>query len=148
MDYLLNNSKKYWKYNIVHLTFLSNQNKDSLCFKNLHPLVLYFITQNLFTMNVNIQSVHFDADLKLIEYVERKLDKLQTFHDRIVKVDVFLKLDNVVHHIKDKIAEIKVHIPKHDLFVKTSSKSFEESFDEAFESIVHQIKKQKEKQAA
>jgi putative sigma-54 modulation protein len=99
-------------------------------------------------MNVNIQSVHFDADLKLVDYVTRKVDKLNTFHDRILKVDVFLKLDNVVHTIKDKVAEIRVHVPKHDFFVKASSKSFEESFDTAMESIVSQIKRKKQKLAA
>ena len=99
-------------------------------------------------MNVNIQTVHFDADAKLTEYVNRKLAKLGTFHDRIVKVDVFLKLDNVVHAIKDKIAEIRVHIPRHQFFVKCSSKSFEESFDNAFDSLVNQIKRQKDKQVA
>lgn len=99
-------------------------------------------------MNVNIQTVHFDADDKLVDYVSRKLNKLNTFHDRILKVDVFLKLDNVVHTIKDKIAEIRVHIPRHDFFVKASSKSFEESFDSAMESIVSQIKRKKEKLAA
>jgi putative sigma-54 modulation protein len=99
-------------------------------------------------MNVNIQTVHFDADAKLVNYVSRKLNKLNTFHDRIVKVDVFLKLDNVVHTIKDKIAEIRVHVPRHNFFVKASSKSFEESFDAAMESMVTQIKRKKEKLAA
>lgn len=99
-------------------------------------------------MNVNIQTVHFDADDKLVDYVTRKLEKLNTFHDRIVKVDVYLKLDNVVHTIKDKIAEIRVHVPRYDFFVKASSKSFEESFDNAMESIVTQIKRKKEKLAA
>jgi len=99
-------------------------------------------------MNVNIQTVHFDADLKLVEYVTKKLDKLNTFHDRIIKIDVFLKLDNVVHNIKDKIAEIRVHVPRHNFFVKSSSKSFEESFDSALESLVNQIKKKKQKQVA
>lgn len=99
-------------------------------------------------MNVNIQTVHFDADLRLVDYVSRKLEKLSTFHDSILKVDVFLKLDNVVHTIKDKVAEIRVHVPRHDFFVKASSKSFEESFDTALESIVTQIKRKKEKLAA
>ncbi len=99
-------------------------------------------------MNVNIQTVHFDADAKLVEYVNRKLQKLNTFHDRIIKVEVFLKLDNVVHQIKDKIAEISVHVPRHQFFVKASSKSFEESFEEAFDSLINQIKRKKEKQAA
>ncbi len=99
-------------------------------------------------MNVKIQTVHFNADEKLIEYVNKKVDKLNIFHERITKVDVFLKLDNVVHTIKDKVAEIRVHVPRHDFFVKASSKSFEESFDCAIESMVTQMKRKKEKQAA
>lgn len=99
-------------------------------------------------MNVHIQALHFDADSRLVEYINKKLEKLTQFHDRIIKVDVFLKLDNVVHNIKDKIAEIRVHVPKADFFVKASSKSFEASFDEAMEALINQIKRQKEKQAA
>ena len=96
-------------------------------------------------MNVNIQTVHFDADGKLMDYVATKLNKLSTFHRKIIKVDVFLKLDNVVHNIKDKVAEIKVHVPRQRLFVKACSKSFEESFDSALESLVSQIKKRKDR---
>jgi len=99
-------------------------------------------------MNVHIQALHFDADNKLVEYINKKVAKLNQFHDRIIKVDVFLKLDNVVHTIKDKIAEIRVHVPRADFFVKASSKSFEASFDEAFEAVINQIKRKKEKQAA
>lgn len=96
-------------------------------------------------MNVRIQTVRFEADNKLVDYVNNKLQKLETFHDRIIKVDVFLKLDNVVHTIKDKVAEIRVHVPKQNLFVKASSKSFEESFENAMDSIINQIKRKKEK---
>jgi putative sigma-54 modulation protein len=86
-------------------------------------------------MNVNIQTVHFNADSKLIEYVKKKLEKLNLFSDRIIQVNVFLKLDNVVHAIKDK-------------FVKSTSKSFEESFDDAMDSLISQIKRNKERKAA
>ncbi len=99
-------------------------------------------------MNVDIQSVHFDADSKLIEYVNQKLKKLNNLTDRIIRVNVFLKLDNVMHAVKDKIAEIRIHVPRHNFFVKSTSKSFEESFDDAFDSIVTQIKKNKERKAA
>jgi putative sigma-54 modulation protein len=99
-------------------------------------------------MNIDIQTVHFDADSKLIEYIKRKLQKLSTFHDRIIQVNVFLKLDNVVHSIKDKIAEIRIHVPRHKFFVKSTTKSFEESFDDALGSILIQIKKNKERKAA
>ena len=99
-------------------------------------------------MNVKIQTVHFNADSKLMEYVNKKLEKLTVFSDRIIQVQVYLKLDNVVHSIKDKIAEIRVHVPRHNFFVKSTSKSFEESYDSAFDSLVSQIKRKKEKQAA
>jgi putative sigma-54 modulation protein len=99
-------------------------------------------------MNVNIQTVHFDADTKLVSYIEKKVSKLSQYHDRITKVDVYLKLDNIVHNIKDKVAEIKVLIPRHEFFVKQSSKSFEESFDSALDSVITQIKRKKEKKAA
>lgn len=99
-------------------------------------------------MNVNIQAVHFNADTKLVEYVNRKTQRLTNFHDRIVKVDVFLKLDNLVHNIKDKIAEIRIHVPRQNIFVKASSKSFEESFDNALDSAINQIKRKKERLAA
>ncbi len=99
-------------------------------------------------MNVQIRSVHFDADSKLVEHVTKKLEKLRTFHDHIIGVEVYLVLENLSHHIKDKVAEIKVHIPKHTFFVKHQSKAFEESFDLAFNSMVNRVKRHKEKAIA
>jgi len=97
-------------------------------------------------MNVQIRTQRFDADKKLIDHVTERVEKLKTYHDNIVDVEVFLKIDNVVHHIKDKIAEIKVHVPRHTFFVKHESKQFEESFDLALKSLITQIKSHREKQ--
>ena len=99
-------------------------------------------------MNVQIRTQRFDADKKLLEHINEKVDKLKTYHDHIVDVDVYLKVDNVVHQIKDKIAEIKVHIPKHTFFVKHESKLFEESCDLALKAIIDQIKSYKDKKIA
>ncbi len=99
-------------------------------------------------MTVHVQAIHFDADRKLIDFITKKLQKLNQYHDRIIKVDVILNLDNVKHTIKDKIAEIRVHVPKADFFVKSTSKSFEASFEEAFDALVQQIKRKKERLAA
>ncbi len=96
-------------------------------------------------MNVQIQTVHFDADSKLIEHVNAKIDKLKTFHDKIIGADVYLKLDNMSHQVRDKVAEIKVYVPGHSYFVKHQSKNFEESFNTAFDSLVSQVKRQKER---
>jgi len=99
-------------------------------------------------MTVNIHALHFDADSKLLDHVNKKISKLSSHHDKILTVDVYLKLDNVMHQIKDKIAEIRVTIPKRELFVKQSTKSFEESFDMAMNAVLVQIKRVKEKQYA
>ena len=107
----------------------------------------FFSPPNESLMNVRVQSVHFDADQKLIDFVKEKVAKLQTFHDKIVDVDVILKLDNVAHTIKDKIAEIRVAVPKHNYFVKHQSKTFEESFGLALESMTEQLKRQKQRLA-
>jgi putative sigma-54 modulation protein len=115
--------------------------------RNLRRESLLSFTVKSANMTVNIQSVHFDADTKLLDHVNRKIAKIGSHHDKIMNVDVFLKLDNVIHQIKDKVAEIRVQIPKHEIFVKQSTKSFEESFDMALDAVLIQIKKVKEKQA-
>lgn len=97
-------------------------------------------------MKVNIQTQRFEADSKLISFIEKKAGKISQFHDRIVRVDVFLRLDNVVHKIKDKIVEIQVFIPGHHFFVKHSSKSFEGSFDIVLDSVINQMKRWKQKE--
>ena len=96
-------------------------------------------------MNLQIRTVHFDADQKLLDHVNAKIEKLRTFHDKIIGAEVYLKLDNFHHQVKDKVAEIKIYVPKHSYFVKHQSKTFEESFDLAFDSLVNQVKRNKEK---
>lgn len=99
-------------------------------------------------MTVQIQTVHFDADQKLIDHVNAKIEKLKTFHDKIISAEVYLKLDNLSQQVRDKTAEIKVYVPKHSYFVKHQSKTFEQSFDLAFDSLVNQVKRKKEKAMA
>lgn len=96
-------------------------------------------------MNVQIQTVHFEANQKLIDHIEKKVEKFKTFHDRIIDVEVSLILEHVNEKLNDKVVHIKVNIPKTSLFAKNESKLFEESFEEAFDSIITQIKKHKEK---
>ena len=62
-------------------------------------------------MKVNLQSVGFKADQKLVDYVQEKLDKLEQFHDHIIDADVFLKVKNTTGK-ENKIVEIKLLIKK------------------------------------
>lgn len=95
-------------------------------------------------MTVKIQSVHFDADKKLLEFVQEKVDKLTQFYDGIINSDVTLRLDKS-SDTENKIAEIKVHIAGNDLFAKKQCKSFEEAVDTSLDALRIQVKKHKEK---
>ncbi len=95
-------------------------------------------------MTVQIQSVHFDADQKLLDFVEERIDKLTHFYDGIISSDVTLRIDNS-SNADNKIAEIKVHIAGNDLFAKKQCKSFEEAVDTSIEALKAQVKKHKEK---
>lgn len=97
-------------------------------------------------VRINIHSIHFDADRKLIEFIHDRVDKLALFYDRIIEGDVFLKIENT-NTMSNKVAEIKLKIPGSDLFAKKQSKSFEESMDVAVEALRRQIRKHKGKLA-
>ena len=97
-------------------------------------------------MNLKIQSIHFDADKKLIEFVEEKVQKLSRFNEDLIKGEVFLKLDHA-STTENKVAEIKIHIPGNELFVKKQCKTFEEAVDKGVDALTIQIKKHKEKKS-
>ena len=90
-------------------------------------------------MNVQIQSVKFDADKRLIEFVE-----LDRFAERSTGAEVILKLDKD-HEKGNKIATITLHMPGEDLVACHQSKAFEESVDEAIDALKRQLDKFKSK---
>lgn len=96
-------------------------------------------------MNLKINSIHFDADSKLENFIQTKLNRIAKFHDGIVSAEVFLRLEKKQNQ-ENKITEIKLEIPGTDLFVKKQSKTFEEATNEACEALTSQLKKYKEKQ--
>jgi len=97
-------------------------------------------------MNVklNVRSVNFDADQKLIDFIQERLNKLTHFFDRIIEADVYLKVANN-HETENKIVEIRLMIPGNDLFAKKTAKNFEAATDEVAEALRRQAKKRKEK---
>lgn len=95
-------------------------------------------------MKLNIQSIRFDADQKLLDIVQAKADKLDTYFDRIVSGDVFLRLEKSENR-ENKLVEIKLEVPGNDLFASKKAASFEEAVDEAVEALRRQVKKLKEK---
>jgi len=95
-------------------------------------------------MNVQIHSVRFDADKKLIDFVHQKLDKLTQFGEDIVNAEVYLRLDKDQDR-ENKISEIKLDLPGGPLFSRKQSKTFEEATDEAIDALKKQITRHKQK---
>lgn len=96
-------------------------------------------------VKLNVRSVHFDADQKLINFIQEKINKLSQYFDKIIEADVYLKLENGPS-IENKTVEIRLYIPGNDLFAKKTSKSFEESTDDSTEALRRQVKRRKEKE--
>lgn len=98
-------------------------------------------------MKLQMHSIHFDADSKLVDFIQKKVDKLETFFDRIIDGEVFLRIEKNESN-ENKVIEIKLNIPGNQLFAKQNSVSFEAATDEAVESLRRQLKKHKEKLVA
>ena len=95
-------------------------------------------------MNVNIQSIRFKADQKLIDYIEKKYVKLDKYFDRIVDLDIKLRLEKT-GQVQDKIVEFVLKVPGDTIMAKASDKAFESAVDEAWDSLKRQVMKYKEK---
>lgn len=95
-------------------------------------------------MNVKIQSIKFDADKKLTDFIEKKVGKLERFFDNIIEVEVILKLHNS-QDLENKVAEIRIKVPNNDLFAERKSKTFEDAVDSCVDALKVQVQKHKEK---
>ncbi len=89
-------------------------------------------------MNVQIQSVKFDADQKLIDFVEAKIAKLDRFAERSTGAEVILKLDKD-HEKGNKVASINLRMPGDDCFAERRARTFEEAIDEVVAAIKKQL---------
>lgn len=95
-------------------------------------------------MNITVQSIKFDADQKLVDFIKKKTAKLEQFLDNIIESVCYLRLENVDDEA-NKVVELKMNIPGNQLFAKAQAKSFEEATDIAVESLRRQINKHKTK---
>jgi len=95
-------------------------------------------------MKIRVQSIHFDADTKLLGFIQEKVDKLVHFYDQIISGEVFLKLDKA-DDTQNKIVQIRIQLPGNDIVAKEQRKTFEEATDLCVDSLSRQIKRHKEK---
>lgn len=95
-------------------------------------------------MEVNIQSLHFDAATHLIDFINKKVGKLDQYVENGVVAEVTLRLVKSEEKT-NKEASIKLLVPEGDLFASKQSDTFEEAVVEAVDAIIKQIGRYKEK---
>ncbi len=97
-------------------------------------------------MKVKINAVGFTADNSLNDFLQKKLNKLDTFYDRIVDCEVHLKLDKGEKlNTHKKRLEVKVNLPGDSIVVKETGTTFEEATDIAMDTLTRKVKQFKEK---
>ncbi len=97
------------------------------------------------SMDVRIQSIHFDASEQLQAFIQKKVSKLEKYYEDIKKVEVSLKV------VKPEVAEnkeagIKILIPNGEFYASKVCDTFEEAIDLDVEALGKQLVKYKEKQ--
>lgn len=95
-------------------------------------------------MKVYVQSVNFNADKNLIDFIEKKVNSLEKYYDKIVDSEVFLKVQQTSEK-QNKLVEVKINVPRNEIVVKKQCKTFEEGAMLAVESLKRQLTKKKEK---
>lgn len=94
-------------------------------------------------MKIITQSVHFDADQKLLRYIEQKISTLNQYFQRIIQADVVLKLENS-GKIKGKTVEVRLQVPGDVIYISDNKLKFEAALDSVIEKLKRKIIKYKE----
>ena len=93
-------------------------------------------------MEIKIKSLKFDADQKLLDYVEKKVKKLDRFHDGILTADVNLTL---LREPDNKDVKLQVHVPGDEMIIERNAKSFEEAITDSVDVMKEKLTRAKEK---
>jgi len=95
-------------------------------------------------MKISVQSVNFNISNDLVNYIEKKVNNLEKFHDHIIGAEVYLKVQSTSEK-ENKLVDVKMNLPGVDIVAKKQSKTFEEAASLAIDSVKRQLVKRKEK---
>lgn len=93
-------------------------------------------------MDIRVQSVKFDADQKLLDFIEKKFSKFGRFNDSIGSVDVALSL--LPDH-NNKNVKVQVAVPGNTIVVERNAKTFEDAVVECADIIKEKLVRDKER---
>ena len=91
---------------------------------------------------INVKSLKFDADEKLLAFVEKKVGKVEKFFDNLGDIDVTLSLSP---EPENKVVRLQTRVPGEDLVIERNAKTFEEAVTEAADLMKEKIVRAKER---
>ena len=91
-------------------------------------------------MVTRIQSVHFDASQQLVEFVEKKVAKLEKLCEGATSLEVAMKLIKP-EAANNKEVALRLSTGNGELFASKTSGTFEDALLEAIDAIKVQIEK-------
>ena len=95
-------------------------------------------------MVTRIQSVHFDASQQLMEFVEKKVAKLDKFCEGATSLEVTMKLIKP-ETANNKEVALRLATGNGDVFASKTSDTFEDALLGAIDAVKVQIEKNRAK---
>ena len=96
-------------------------------------------------MEIKINAVGFSASSQLEDFMQKKISKLDKYHDGIIGSEVTLKLEKD-DNLENKVVEVLLNVKGQEVFAKKNAKKFEEAVDELYDVVKRQLVKIKEKE--
>ena len=96
-------------------------------------------------MEIKINAVGFSASSQLEDFIQKKISKLDKYHDGIIGSEVTLKLEKD-DNLENKVVEVLLSVKGQEVFAKKNAKKFEEAVDELYDVVKRQLVKIKEKE--
>lgn len=109
-------------------------------YKNAHPRA-----KRGGIMEIRVKSLKFNADQKLLDFVEKKVSKLERFDETIDYVDVIMSL---MEKPDNKSVKLQAGMPGGTLMIERTARSFEEAINEGVDAMKEKLVRNKEKKSA
>ena len=95
-------------------------------------------------MEIRVQSIKFNADQKLLDFIDKKFSRIEKFYDAVTGVDIALSL--LPDH-ENKNVKVQVSIPGRTIVVEKNAKTFEDAVVDCADILKENLVKEKEKRA-
>ena len=92
-------------------------------------------------MEIRVQSLKFNADQKLLDFVEKKVSKLSRFD---TDVEVVLSL---MEKPENKNVKLQIHVPGGSQVIERSARTFEEAVNDCVDAMKEKLTRNKERKA-